>query len=202
MSKMAKAVQEFLKSMEWGWQEMAPTRYRVIVTGRTAQWVWVAHWEEDDSFFASYSVSPIDVPARLRPAAAEYLTRANYNLRLGNFEMDYSDGQVCLKTSMVMSGVRPTVDMVKRLAFANFSTMDQYLPGLMSVIYGKARPKAAIEEAERPGRRGSAADEQEGEAPDTPPGPSQEGQGLGEADLLPDPPQCSVTWSGELGGEA
>jgi hypothetical protein len=165
MSKVAKAVQGFLKSMEWGWQEMGPTRYRVVVTGRTAQWVWVAHWEEDDSLFATYSVSPIDVPAKQRPAAAEYLMRANYNLRLGNFEMDYSDGQVCLKTSMVMSGVRPTVDLVKRLAFASFSTMDQYLPGLMSVIYGKARPKAAIEEAERPEKEEPEEDDGQEDAP-------------------------------------
>ena len=165
MSKVTKAVQGFLKAMEWRWQEMEPTRYRVIVPGNTARWVWMAHWEEDDSFFASYSFSPVNVLAKHRPAAAEYLTRANYNLRLGNFEMDYSDGQVCFKTSMIMNGVQPTPDLMKQLAFANFSTMDQYLPGLMSVIYGKARPKAAIEEAERPRKEEPGDDDDQEDDP-------------------------------------
>jgi hypothetical protein len=66
---------------------------------------------------------------------------------------------------MVMRGVRPTVDLVKRLAFANFSTMDQYLPGLMSVIYGKTRPKAAIEDAERPGKEEPEDDDGPQDAP-------------------------------------
>jgi hypothetical protein len=152
MSKVTKAVQGFLRLMEWRWQEMEPTRYRVIVPGNTARWVWMAHWEEDDSFFASYSFSPANVPAKHRPAAAEYLMWANYNLRLGNFEMDYSDGQVCFKTSMIMNGIRPTPDLVKQVAFANFSTMDQYLPGLMSVIYGNERPKDVIRRIEQANR--------------------------------------------------
>jgi hypothetical protein len=152
--------------MEWQWQEMKPTLYDVNVSGDAGQWVWRARWEEDDSFFACYSYSPVNVPAKHRPAAAEYLTRANYNLRLGNFEMDYADGQVCFRTSMIMAGVQPTADLVKEVALANFSTMDRYLPGLMSVMYGKARPKAAIEEAERPKKEEPGEDDDQQDDPD------------------------------------
>lgn len=165
MSKIAKAVQGFLKSMEWRWQEMKPTLYQVSISGDSGQWVWTVRWEEDDSFLACYSYSPVNVPAKHRPAVAEYVTRANYNLRVGNFEMDYSDGQVCFRTSMIMDGVQPTVDLIKEVALANFSTMDRYLPGLMSVMYGKARPKAAIEEAERPKKEEPGEDDDQEDEP-------------------------------------
>lgn len=166
MSKIAKAVQGFLKSMDWKWEELEPTRYRVIVPGGTAQWVWTALWKEDDSYFAGYSLSPVDVPADRRSAAAEYLMRANYTLRVGNFEMEYADGQVAFKTSMIMEGLRPTAGLIRRLAFANFRTMGQYLPGLLEVAYGNAQPQAAIEKVERPREQGSKTEaEDEGDAP-------------------------------------
>ena len=168
MSEVANAVREFLTSMEWQWQELGPTRYRVVVPGHTSSWVWLVQWDEDDSFFSSYTFSPMNVPVKRRPAVAEYLTRANYNLRLGNFEMDYSDGQVCFKTSMVMEGLHPTGELVKRLAFTNFRMMDQYLPGLMSVVYGKVQPKAAIAEAERPKKEEPGKDDDQEGDPQSP----------------------------------
>jgi hypothetical protein len=163
MSKVAKAVRGFLKSMDWRWQERTPTRYEVIVPGAAGQWLWLAQWEEDDSFFAGHSIIPVSVPARRRPAAAEYLTRANYNMRVGNFEMDYADGQVCFRTSMFLCGLRPTAELIRRTAFANFSSMDRYLPGLLAVIYGKATPKAAIRKAERPREAKASKDDDAGD---------------------------------------
>ena len=161
MSKIAKAVQGFLKSMNWQWQEMEPNRYRVVIYGNTARWLWIAQWDEDDSFFAGYSYCPVNVPADRHQVAAEYLTRANWRLRLGNFELDYAEGEVCFKTSMVMENVRPTVELIRRTAFVNFQMVDRYLPGLMSVIYGKANPKAVIEEAERPKQEPAGENEEE-----------------------------------------
>lgn len=159
MSKIAQAVQGFLNSMEWPWREIDPTRYEVIVPGHTARWTWLVRWEEDESFFACYSILPVNVPVKLRPVIAEYLTRANYNLRLGNFELDYSDGQVCFKTSMNMNEIEPTTEIVRRMAFSNFTNMDQYLPGMMSVIYGKVSPNDAIAEAERPKKDAETKDD-------------------------------------------
>jgi hypothetical protein len=72
MSKVAKAVRGFLKSMDWRWQETTPTRYEVIVPGHTSQWFWLAQWEEDDSFFAGHSIVPVSVPAKRRLAATSF----------------------------------------------------------------------------------------------------------------------------------
>ncbi len=95
-----------------------------------------------------YSLCPVKVPERLRPAMAEYITRANYGLMYGNFEMDYSDGEVRFKTSIDVQDDRLTSGLIKPLIYANIALMDKYLPGIMAVVYGNASPKEAIEEIE------------------------------------------------------
>ena len=180
MSKLTQAVQEFFATMKWRWQEIGPTHYEVIVSGRVAGWVWLAHWEEDDSFFVGYSTIPMIVPPKQRKAAAEYLTRANNNLRHGNFEMDYSTGRVWFKTSMIMEGVEPTPKLIEQLAFTNFTNLELYLPGLMSVIYGGKRPRDVIRRIEQADRKRQRS------KPDSP-GPGEGGENAVSSERILDP---------------
>lgn len=79
---------------------------------------------------------------------AEYLTRANYGLVLGNFEMDFRDGEVRYKTSIDVEGAEIVPGLIRNLVYANVITMDRYLPGLLSVIYGNLTPHEAITQVE------------------------------------------------------
>ena len=54
--------------------------------------------------FLFYAVAPIKTPDEVRPAVSEYVTRANYGLRIGNFELDYGDGEVRYKSSLNFEG--------------------------------------------------------------------------------------------------
>jgi len=126
MSKINQVVREFLKYMEWKWEELSESSYRFIVPGHNGRWVCVLRWEKD-SFIGCFSTCSNNVPARRRAAATEYLMRATYNLRIGNFEMDYEDGEVVFKTSAPLDGIESSMEFVKALAFANYSIMDRYL---------------------------------------------------------------------------
>ncbi|MEW6032262.1 MAG: YbjN domain-containing protein [Bacillota bacterium] len=95
------------------------------------------------------AIAPVNVPEGPRAAVAEYLTRANHNMTLGNFELDYSDGEVRYKTSTRVGSDALTDNMLEPLLFANLATMDRYLPGLMAVAFGNRSPAAAIAEAEK-----------------------------------------------------
>ena len=162
MSKITQAVQEFLQDMRWKWEECGENRYRVFIPGRTGQWLWLVGWEADDTFIGTHSICPMKVPAKQREATAEYLTRANYGLRLGNWEMDYSDGEVRFKTSAPLRTVEPNMEFVRDLAFSNFAVMDQYLPGLMGVAFGRVSPRAAIKDAERVAAEEDEANDEDG----------------------------------------
>lgn len=71
---------------------------------------------------------------------AEFLTRANYGLMIGNFEMDFNDGEIRYKTSIDVEGDNLSSALLKQLVYANVMTMDQYLPGIIAVIDGNISP--------------------------------------------------------------
>ena len=102
--------------------------------------------EQHQALFVSYC--PTKVPSSKEREVAEFLTRANNGLILGNFEMDFEDGRVRYKTSVDLEDGHLTTNMVKRLVMTNLSMMDKYLPGLMSVIYAGASPIAALAQVE------------------------------------------------------
>src|SRR5512146_398808 len=98
--------------------------------------------------FLFYAVAPVKVPEEVRMAVAEYLTRANYGLRIGNFELDYSDGEVRYKSSIDFEGQILTPELIRNAIYPAVHTMDRYLSGLLRVSFGGATPLEAIEEAE------------------------------------------------------
>ena len=99
---------------------------------------------------ATPKTSAIRVPSEVRPAVAEYITRANYGLRVGNFELDYSDGEVRFKSSVNFEGEELTFGMLRNALYPAVHTLDRYLPGLLRVSFGGATPLEAIEEIESP----------------------------------------------------
>jgi hypothetical protein len=96
-----------------------------------------------------YSVAPIKVLEPRRLAIAEFITRANYGMIIGNFEMDFSDGELRYKTSVDLAGgTALTQPMIKPLVYTNVLMMDKYLPGVMEILYGEVSPEQAIRKIE------------------------------------------------------
>ncbi len=75
---------------------------------------------------------------------AEFLTRANYGLIIGNFELDFGDGEIRYKTSLDVEGDRLSQASIKQLVYTSVLTMDQYLPGIEAVIKYGMNAEAAI----------------------------------------------------------
>lgn len=95
------------------------------------------------------SILPTNIPPNHRNRIAEYITRANQGLILGNFDMDYDDGEVKYKTSYcydVGIGTSPVVFMKNLMA--NIHMMDRYMPGFMTVVYANSLPSVAINQIE------------------------------------------------------
>ncbi len=92
-----------------------------------------------------YSYAPTKVPEEQRPAAAEYLTRANYGLHVGNFELDFSDGEVRFKSSIDFEDETLTFTWIRNTVYPAVQLMNRYFPGLMMVIYGEKTPAEAIQ---------------------------------------------------------
>lgn len=151
MSTILKAVVKFFQEDQWPFDQIEGrpilrTRFR----GKNGEWMCFAQAREEQFRFIFYSVCPVNAPENKRPEMAEFLTRANYGLIIGNFEMDYSDGEIRYKTSIDVEGDELTSALIKQMMYANVMTMDKYLPGIMKVLYANASPRDAIVEVEGP----------------------------------------------------
>jgi hypothetical protein len=116
-----------------------------------AKWKSYAKASGDDRTFLFYSVCAVNVPEERRPAVAEFITRVNFGLVSGNFEMDWADGEVRFKTGIELTGITPTPELVTALVSPNLTAVHRYLPGLLMVISNEADPDAARAECEENG---------------------------------------------------
>lgn len=149
MANLLKVVESFFRSNDFNYEHIeGKTMLKLGIRGKSGGLTCVAQTREEQEQFIFYSSAPINVPEDKRGIAADFLTRANWAMILGNFEMDYSDGEVRFKTSIDVEGGKLTETMVRNLVASNVLMMDKYLPGLNQVIYGNQSPEAAIREIE------------------------------------------------------
>lgn len=102
--------------------------------GDNGRWLCYAQAREEQQQAVFYSIAPFSVPVDRRLAVAEFITRANYGMILGNFELDFDDGEVRYKTSIDVDEAELATSLVRPLVYANVSIMDRYLPGLIHLV--------------------------------------------------------------------
>jgi hypothetical protein len=142
------ALGHFLEEDGWHPQRIDDYVYRVYFSGKNGEVACFAQVRVEIQQFLFYGMLPIHVPEHMRGVMAEYLTRANYGLRIGNFEMDYVDGEVRFKSSLDFEGEALTTNLIRNAIYPAVQTLDRYLPGALAVIYGGKAPEAAIAEIE------------------------------------------------------
>ena len=91
-----------------------------------------------------YAYAPIKVSEEQRALAAEYIIRANYGLHVGNFELDYNDGEIRFKSSLDFEDETLTFTWIRNTLYAAVHLLNRYFPGLMMVLYGEKTPAEAI----------------------------------------------------------
>jgi hypothetical protein len=152
----------FFEEDEWPFDQIADLpAIRSGFSGKNGKWLCYAHAREEVEQFVFYSVLPVNVPPNRLAAAAEFITRANHDMIIGNFEMDYDDGEIRFKTSIDVEGDELTFDLIKQVVYNNVTTMDHYLPGVMALIYTDISPLEAIKKIE-----GSPPDNRDDDAGD------------------------------------
>lgn len=143
------AIVNFFKEDDWPFHQIeGEPILQIAFQGETGKWTCYAKAREEQEQFVFYSVCSVNAPENKRLAVAEFITRANSGMMIGNFELDFADGEISYKTSIDVEGDRLSSALIKRLVYANVTMMDKYLPGIMSVIYGDVLPEDAIAQVE------------------------------------------------------
>ena len=101
-----------------------------------------------EDFTLMYAILPFQCPEDRRQAVAEYLTRVNYDLVCGNFEMNMSTGELrfrqCHRTSSFILEKEESYPLILALPTMVFK---KYVPWLASVIMGRLTPEKAFDQA-------------------------------------------------------
>ncbi len=147
-STLFSVVMSFFEEDNWEYQRSNDEVLLMQFRAEHALLRCVAQVEPTQEVFLFYSMLGVYVPEPKREKVALFLTRANYGMRVGNFEMDLEDGEVRFKTSLVASGAEATSEMVRRIVYYNLAMMDKYYAGMMRVVFADITPEEAIHEIE------------------------------------------------------
>lgn len=107
-------------------EEVSDRVLRFNHQGQSGNWVCVIGNDEDNDQCVIYSTFPTLIPLDWRKACAVFIANLNYQLTIGNFELDLEDGDLRYRTAIDVSGDRLTSALFRSLLTANLETMDTY----------------------------------------------------------------------------
>jgi DNA segregation ATPase FtsK/SpoIIIE, S-DNA-T family len=129
---------QFFRDEELAFQEdKEKSLISLGVDGKNGKWLAIALIDEEEEYLTLYSVCPVTVPKSKITATIELLTRINYELVIGNFELDFSEGKIIFQTSIIVEGDRLTSELLHHVVYQNFQAVDSYLPEIRKVVRGE-----------------------------------------------------------------
>lgn len=101
-----------------------------------------------DSDIQAFGVCPINASPDVYSNVVEFITRANYGLKVGNFEFDYRDGEVRYQTCLSCKEGIPSLKDVERIVDMSFLMFQRYGDGLVKNLMGFGNPEEDIKQIE------------------------------------------------------
>lgn len=159
MYSIERSVKEYLDSQNWKYKH-DEEKHRFIFGMKLdcedvdgCMLVVTARDEEDLSCKALYEEK---VPEHRRAAVTEYITRANYGLFLGNFQMDLNDGELIYQTYACFYDHRAMQQEVRRVIQVAIHMAERYAQGVYDIVNYGVDPAEAIKAAEDEERTGKS----------------------------------------------
>jgi hypothetical protein len=146
MQNLIEKVAEFLGSR--GWKCTVEPDKPLIQTGangKNGRWPCIAIAGRENEHLIFLSIFPVNIPLEKRVAIAELVTRINYRLTHGCYEMDFEDGELRFRTSIPAVSGEVQCELMEYLVFANLCTFDSHLGTIMKVLYSHISPKSALQ---------------------------------------------------------
>ena len=133
-----------LENQEWPFQSLDETTLKIDIDGKVANSVVLIKALEEIGQLVIYSIAANKAPELRRNAVQEFLTRANFGLRIGNFEFDLDTGEIRFKTSLQFAGETLVPEMIEQCLLINVLTMEKYLPGILQMIFTDSSAETVI----------------------------------------------------------
>ena len=140
----------YFQSDDWDIHPISDTVLQTAFKGDNGEWDCLAVVLDNSDHFLFYSIIGTSVPEAAREQMAMFLHRANHGLNIGNFEFDISQGELRFKTSVQVKPDQFTHELFQSLIHHNVLVVDEYFPGIRSIIDNSMSAEAAIMMIESP----------------------------------------------------
>ena len=152
MGKIIDKVKQELERREWDFNgPLRADNGRLQITsgvkGKHGNYRIIFSTDEEMERLTILILPGVFCPAATRPATSVYLTRCNFGLILGNFELDMEDGEMRYKCSSDFKGGQVSLKMIENMMDAATIGMETFFGGYLAVCFGNKDPKAAYDEA-------------------------------------------------------
>jgi len=111
--------------------------------GENGKWKCYAKCREAQSQVIFYSLYPITIEKENISDVIEFITRANYGMILGAFELDVDYGDLRYRAGIDVEGDELSFALLKNLIYYNLETMDKYFPFVEKVVGKSVSPEEA-----------------------------------------------------------
>ncbi len=111
-----------------------------------------------DVFFHAYKdklvlhmMIPLNASEEERSKVAEFLLRANYGLKVGGFDFDFSDGEISYRVAIYCGSDEfspPTYEQIDFAVVVGLMMIQKYGNALIKVMFGLLEPEEAIKTVE------------------------------------------------------
>lgn len=149
----ANAINNFLAENDWHFSfddQRGLFKFGLCLKGKIKKINYIIDVKEDE--YIVYAISPLGADEddeKMMATMAEFVCRANYGLKNGNFELDMRDGEMRFKSFVDCDGITPTAEMVRNSIHCPAAMFDRYGTGIVDIIFSNATAKDAIAKCER-----------------------------------------------------
>jgi hypothetical protein len=153
MTTPIQELESFLKEEGWPLQGIVPSPFSDEVgimtsfQGENGLFSCFAIAFASDHRIAFYAKCPYITPAEKMQEMAEFLHRVNYDLVIGNFELNYDTGEVRFKASLDFEGATLNKELMAGTIYPSVLTMNLYLPLIEQVNSSELSPSHILGEA-------------------------------------------------------
>lgn len=133
-STLNQVVEDYFKRMELPFEWVDETIARLTFSGEQGEWIVLVRTDEEKQICIVFSIYPEAVPEEQRMEMAKFLFEENYDLVIGNFEMDATDGELRYRTSIDVENDRLTMELFNQLFTTNVVIMDHYFHVIDDII--------------------------------------------------------------------
>ena len=150
---IANTIKSYLKEDDWHFsfdEETGLFRFGLSLSSKIKKINYIVDVKEDE--YIVYAIAPIgadEEDKKMMANMAEFVCRANYGLKMGNFELDMRDGEIRFKCFVDCDGITPTDNMVRHSIHCPAAMFKRYGSGIVDIIFGNATAKEAFEKCEK-----------------------------------------------------